>query len=354
MRSRRLALLTALLVVCSLGCGASRLLAASGVELTMARAAGVSYEVARRPFAGPSDPRDAYVLDVTFAPMTRSQFDALTAAYGGTGLVPWHEGERYSLADFLPPKMQALLGLRFEVVTEREVPWVRESFYEYSGESSIYTCSNCYCTVWEVARGKRLADAADRDTFCLFWVGEQAMSALLTDPAYGTVVDEAELRPGDVALFFEGHDGWRNLLHAAVYLDSGLYFEKTDTYDEYAWRLAAFEDMKAKLGEACSEGPEKLVVEYRRLNGTFPHPRDAFGVGPEDPDVPAEDRGQIVIGIQSGLGGRDVPGVYRIGEVDVVVDGDTGRCVLDPRSPLLRSFKSLEYETPEGTGPAGP
>jgi len=319
------------------------------VDLTVARQAGVAYDVSYRSFTGPSDPRDARMLDLVFAPMTREQFDTLTTAYGGTGFVPYVECQRYDLTAFLPPKMQALVGHRLEAIVEPDVEWVRNLLYDVSGVTSIHTCSNCYCTVWELLRNERPGDPSDGETFHLFWNSEHVMSGELTSDERSRTLGVDELRFGDVVLFFERvTETYRRLLHAAMFIDQGVYFEKTDTLAQYAWRLVSFTDMERKLRSRCEQGPEALDIEFRRYRGPVPDPIETFSVlatpaSPFADAIPRPEQGFIIIADEPGFGGRPIPGAYRIAKIAILVDPSTGMGVLDHRSTLRPFFVPLSY-----------
>lgn len=318
-------------------------------ELSQAKKIGVGFTVKAHAFTGPSDPNDAYALEIRFSPMTRQQFNALTEAYGGSGFVPYSAGARYELSDFQPPVIQALIGLRFPPILEEGYASLKKNAAEFNLDSTICTQANCYSTVWEIVRAKPFKTSQDKGIFCLFWEGEYIFNETICKAEYGKVIAPASLRPGDVVLFFDRINAeYRSLMHAAVFIDNGLYFEKTDSDGDVAWRFVYYSDMANKLQKLTESG--NLEVEFRRFNGTFPHPKAAFSLIPDSKDVPKKYWGKLIMADQPGLGGRSRPAPYKIGEVEILIDPQLGRGIISPKSPYRSSFKELPWKDKSKTG----
>lgn len=312
-------------------------------ELTGAKKVAARFSVEKHCFSGPSDPRDSYALEISFAPLSRQQFDSLTRTYGGSGFVPYSAEARYELSDFLPPMVQALIGLRFPPIVEEGYPALKESAEEFNLDSTICTQANCYSTVWEIVRARRFKTRNDKKNFCLFWEGELIFNEIICRPEFGRIIAADELQAGDAVLFFDRiHDDYRRLMHAAIFIDKGLYFEKTDSDGESAWRLVYFSDMQSKLQELTDSG--KLETEFRRFNGTFPHPGKIFSVMPDSAEIPRKYWGKLIMADQPGLGGRSRPAPYMIGEVEIVIDQQLGRGIISPQAQYRSSFKELRWQ----------
>ncbi|MFZ2956704.1 MAG: hypothetical protein WA705_07420 [Candidatus Ozemobacteraceae bacterium] len=312
-------------------------------DLSVAKKLGVDFTVKKLEFTGPSDPRDSYALEIRFSPMTKAQFDGLTKAYGGSGFVPYSSSARYELSDFQPPVIQALIGFRFPPIMEEGYQSLKDDAAEYNLDSDICTQSNCYSTVWEVARAKPFKTRKDKGVFCLFWEGEYIFNETICKPEYGKVIATDSLRAGDAVLFFDRTSPeYRSLMHAAIFIDKGIYFEKTDSDGDVAWRFVYYSDMAAKLQKLTESG--NLEVEFRRFNGTFQHPAKAFSVIPDSADVPKKYWGKLIMADQPGLGGRSRPAPYQIGEVEILIDPQLGRGIISPASPYRSSFKELPWK----------
>lgn len=311
-------------------------------DLSQAKKIGVGFSIKKHAFTGPLNPCDAYALEMRFSPMTRQQFDALTNAYGGSGFVPYSETARYELSDFQPPVIQALIGFRFPPIIEEGYASLKRDAAEFNLDSDICTQANCYSTVWEVVRAKPFKTVKDKGVFCLFWEGEYVFNETICKAEYGKVITPDSLRAGDVVMFFDRtSEKYRSLMHAAVFIDNGLYFEKTDSDGDVAWRFVYYSDMATKLKKLTESG--NLEVEFRRFNGTFPHPKDAFSLIPNSKDIPKKYWGKLIMADQPGLGGRSRPSPYKIGEVEILIDPQLGRGVISPRSPYRSSFKELPW-----------
>ncbi|MFZ2956210.1 MAG: hypothetical protein WA705_04915 [Candidatus Ozemobacteraceae bacterium] len=341
MNSRRFLLILAVMMFIT---GSSMAATDPGVfDLSQAKKLGVDFTVKKHEFTGPSNPSDSYALEIRFSPMTKVQFDGLTKAYGGSGFVPFSEKARYELSDFQPPVVQALIGFRFPPIIEEGYKSLKDTAEEFNLDSTICTQSNCYSTVWEVVRAKPFKTPKDKGVFCLFWEGEYVFNETICKAQYGTVIATDSLRAGDVVMFFDRtNDEYRSLMHAAVFVDKGLYFEKTDSDGDVAWRFVYYSDMASKLKELTQSG--NLEVEFRRFNGTFPHPAKAFSVMPSTKDMPKKYWGKLIMADQPGLGGRSRPAPYRIEEVEIIIDPQLGRGIISPKSPYRSSFKELPWK----------
>jgi len=335
--------LLALVLMVSLAGGSFAATDPGAFDLSWAKKLGINYTILKREFTGPSNPCDAYALEIRFAPMTKDQFDGLTKAYGGSGFVPYSPKARYELSDFLPPVVQALIGFRFPPVIEEGYPALKRQAEEYNLDSTICLQANCYSTVWELVRAKPFKTPKDKGVFCLFWEGEYVFNETICKPEYGKVISPDSLQAGDVVLFFDRiNDEYRSLMHAAMFVDKGLYFEKTDSDGDVAWRLVYFSDMESKLRQLTQSG--KLEIEFRRFNGTFPHPAKAFSVIPGDKDIPKKYWGKLIMADQPGLGGRSRPAPYRVEDVEIVIDPQLGRGIISPKSPFRPLFKELPWK----------
>jgi hypothetical protein len=159
-----------------------------------------------------------------FSSLSRRQFEHLKAAYGGgRSRLIYSPSRTYSLSDFLPPFAKATLNTNFlpELVIS-------------SGSARVLT-SNCWGTVYEFSRG------AD-DAFSVFmspsWANE--VEEFVTNGAGNYPEVSGDIDPntftghfGDILLIYKG----QTLAHAAVYIDRGLWFEKTGTTSNMAYRL---------------------------------------------------------------------------------------------------------------------
>lgn len=309
----------------------------------------VEYTLQEFRFSGPTNPLDKTSYNIFIHPKNEEEFDLIKREFGSLSQVKWVKNKTYLLSDFLSPGIQALIHKRFDTVEEKNLPWVEEEFSDFD-DRTVRMTTNCYGTIWELVRLGRFDQARVSSKFYLFWANQDPVIQVLTDPVYGAEVKSENIMTGDVALFFEKvTDDYSRLLHAAMVIDGELYFEKTDTGSEFAYRFVKFNDIQAKLFQSIDS--KDLEVRHYRYNQVgqerLPLPTEALSV-PFDPMfqgfadiVPENERSSIIIGLDSGAAGKNNLGIYRIGHVDISLDPITGRGVLSSKSPTARNFKNL-------------
>jgi hypothetical protein len=150
-------------------------------------------------------------LSVIFNDLSKSQFDTLKKAYGGAyNATEYSEDSSYSLTDFLPPMMQAMIGY---IVTSKGVE------------------ANCWGTVYEVQRNPGIS-------MDLFYVRQNDILQVLNDDKYSTHIatikpsqgdrlDNIDIRYMDAVLVVAENDAKQELLHAVTLIDREIVFEKT-------------------------------------------------------------------------------------------------------------------------------
>ena len=208
----------------------------------------------------PSSGETINLMDVRFDRLTKTQFAYLVFAYGdaaiggGNSRVKYVAGKTYFLSDFLPPAMQALIFHNF---------WNEVKEVEQNERAAVTT--NCWGTAYEMVRG------APDGQITLFYGDDVQILNLLRDYRFSTHVpspDEKKIENpnaqfGDVILFLSGKD----LVHATVYIDKNLQFEKAGYHTTSPYRLSIPE-------------PELAAdhFEFRRFKtGTrLPHPKDVM------------------------------------------------------------------------------
>ncbi len=224
---------------------------------------------------------------IEFSGLTEIQFESLKKFYGSWSIiksyVPFNSSGNAKLEDFLPPVMQAVVGLKF-VQNEELIQSVSQQ------QLKISTTTNCWGTVWElILHSLRLAPISpEREGFGSLSVfyAERDMLKFLRDPQYSSFIKgydspdtdlemksfynlkrNESLRPGDVFIITkkssQESDGTEQLVHAAMVLDSDLYFEKTAIQNNAAYRVSRYEDILSLYG--ISKGYSSRV-EWRRFN----------------------------------------------------------------------------------------
>jgi hypothetical protein len=228
---------------------------------------------------------------VEFGALTRPQFDALKAEFGGKSAVKYDAARAYSAVDFLPPALQALVNKDLDTGKFVEIKGSKKLADEMMmGELvTIGATPNCHGTAWEAMRQYQgtpgphvqlaYGDAQN--------VGDRYGSEFdaIASAKPGEKLELKNVKPGDV-VSFSRHDaqfGDMELLHSAVYVGGGLFFEKPDTesdeYGESPYRLVTLDQVLAPIKDFLSEEPS---LTARRPKAALPAPAEAFSAASDD------------------------------------------------------------------------
>jgi hypothetical protein len=225
-------------------------------------------------------------VDVSFGKLSRPQFDALKAEFGNKSSVPFDANREYTAVDFLPPALQGLVNRDLDTGHNVSIPGTKKlAEHMMMGELvEIGSTPNCHGTAWEMMR----AYLGGASTHVQLAYGDAQLATdhysdkftTLASAKPGEKLDTSKLQPGDVVSFAR-HDkefGDMELLHSAVYVGGGLYFEKPDTesdqYSETPYRLVTLDQVTAPIAEFLSEQPS---VTARRPKAALAPPSEAFG-----------------------------------------------------------------------------
>ncbi len=234
-----------------------------------------------------ANPLMSRTLDVRFGKLSQPQFDALKREFGGLSQVRYEPTRSYDVVDFLPPALQALVNRDLDTGPPVKVPGskrfnaaMNEGLRERD-DLLIMSTPNCHGTAWEMARAYQ--GAAGPHVHLLYGdaqlVGAKYESAELFTSLGKAAAGAppgflAQLRPGDVVAFRQNE---YTLLHSAVYVGGGLFFEKPDTesdqYTESPYRLVTYDQVVAPIAEFAGGAP---AAEALRPRGALPPGPEAF------------------------------------------------------------------------------
>jgi hypothetical protein len=274
-------------------------------------------------------------VDARFGTLTRAQFDAVHAALGGRSRVVFDAARDYAVADFLPPAAQALLHQDLEIadpVTLKGTKHLSPDFGYDRYDLSLDVTMNCHATAWETMR----AYQGDTAAVSIFYGEMVVMDGLtVTDSPTASfdalaqvagkdfgAVDTTALKPGDLVQFFLDTgfaSASTNLLHSAVYVGGGLFFEKPNTegpevakseyqtQDETPYRLGTAAHLKQALDEATGS---QFRAEVKRPKAPLPPAATAFASSLQaDAEAWAKKKGRtlgatLVPMYEQGMGGN--------------------------------------------------
>ncbi len=272
-----------------------------------ASVAGVAVKTANElQYSGLKGERDLMTrgADVQFGKLTQPKFDALKAEFGGRSQVRYDPNRSYGATDFLPPMLQSLVGKDLDTGSTIELPKTKAIAKEMMMEGSNVTIAstpNCHGTAWEAARAYQGQSGAHVQLAYgdALTAGENYsrdfQSLGLTQP--GEKLDTSKLQPGDVVSFSSsnGEGGEMELLHSAVYVGGGLFFEKPDTeiddYGETPYRLVTLEQVKAPITEFNGSEP---VMNTLRPKANLAPPAQAFAADAAALETLLQKRGETV------------------------------------------------------------
>lgn len=325
-------------------------------DLSLATVAGVPVKAELHSFQGAKNSflhKDALTtVQVSFGKLSVQQFETLRSAFGNRSAVAF-DGERsYSVIDFLPPVIQALVNKDIELPKSVTLKGSRcLHVLPFDEDKSVSLSMNCHATAWEAVRSYQ-GHQADVSIF----MGEMiTMDDLMTSDVFIHIdtlpadkvadLDKLDLRPGDVVQFHEKSDMvcMTSLLHSATYVGGGLYFEKPNTErdgEDSPFRLATQETMTMPVSDAVDG---KFEVQVFRAQKDLKPAENAFQSSvASDVEKWVEKQGRslgvyVVSELEQSMGGG-IHGEYITGLVKIpLAIGDDGRAVLKGLNRLLSS-----------------
>lgn len=260
-----------------------------GVPVELSRA--LTFEGASNGFLHPSA---LTTLEVRFGRLSPAQTEALSSAFGGRSHVGWDPQRSYEVRDFLPPAVQALIDLDLEPPEAVVLPDTRKRTFDWllprDEDKIVSLTADCHGTAYAAVRAFQGHDA-DVPIF----IGDPlAMDDLTASNHFERIADlkgpdladiaGLPLRPGDVVQLFEDVQ-WgaiTHILHSAVYVGGGLFFEKPNTEmagEDSPYRLATFEMVLKPVAHFAGHLPK---VRVSRPRGLLPEPEVIFESGFRD------------------------------------------------------------------------
>jgi hypothetical protein len=233
-------------------------------------------------------------VDVTFGKLSKAQFDALVKEFGGQTQVRHEPAREYGVVDFLPPAIQGLVGKDLDAGGMVELAGTEELAEYLRAETRnvrVGATPNCHGTAWEMVRAFQGQASAHvqlgyGDALLVGGAYEEHFKSLgVTAP--GKQADLSKLKAGDVvtvSTWDRADKAERALLHSAVYVGGGLFFEKPDTESdtsETPYRLVTLEQLTASV--QATVGREPLSLHARRPSAPLAPLAQQFA----SPDAPA-------------------------------------------------------------------
>ena len=258
-------------------------------------------------------------VDVRFGQLSKPQFEALKTEFGGASKVPYDAKREYTAVDFMPPALQALVNKDLDPGKTVELKGTAKLRDLGESDYTISVTPNCHGTAYEAMRAYQ---GTSPGAASLYFGDAQAMDGLYADAQKFKTLGTAkpgeapaflsQLKPGDVVAFnrHEKDLGDMELLHSAVYVGGGMFFEKPDTemdeYSETPYRLVTYEQMTAPITEFLGEPPS---VTARRPTAPLESGASAFAFSDEGKlEGWAAKKGQtlglpLVVELEVGMGG---------------------------------------------------
>lgn len=287
-------------------------------------------------------------LEVRFGQIDRATFDRLHATFGGLSRVPYAPARSYDLVDFLPPAVQALVNQDVELPAPKVIPnsaqWL--SLFEAPDPTlpdvELSPTTNCHGAAHAIARAYQGVD----DTLEVYfgdadpaqWVAADHFSTVHTlDPGHSDGLSQLELQPGDLVQFHRPF-GVDTLLHSAVHVGGGVFFEKPNTeleHEDSPYRLGDAEMITRPVADHAGADPRITVLRPR---GELPPGREIFGALKEEVAAWEAEHGQplgadlVTVLLKGRGGGMDGMGVHPISRFGLEI-GPDGRGRPSPVAP---------------------
>jgi len=315
--------------------------------------------------ADPLEP-EIYLLSVSLGRLTRRQFNTLHAHFKRQSHVRYSPDTEYTLEDFLPPVIQALLNKKYlskDVFTPQQMDQLSAKKAKgaelkiryFSGSDGIISAANCIGTAMEVTRVVR--SQSGHGAYSFYFPGRQEASEILKNPKIVNTVSARELRFLDMALFTVKNEVFGpQVLHVAINILPGLYFEKRDTGAHEPYRLVFLTDIKARIRQAAVLNNEQQpILSHARVKNAglkFLGPRNDLHQIYLDPEGKAEYKilpnwlKNMTLSVQGDEPGSGSGLLYRVVKYDlaeVAIDPRTGHGQV-LRSEQLKSFQPGKSE----------
>jgi hypothetical protein len=272
----------------------------------------------------------------SFGKLTQSQFDAVHKELGGKSSVKFDANRNYSVVDFLPPALQALANKDLEVPDLLTLKGTKkiaseEHYFPRDNDHQVGLTMNCHATAYE---GMRAYQGANANQVAVFYGEMITMDGIVQDAAKfqtthvlakgdAAKIKELDLKPGDLVQFYreaEMASASTDLMHSAIYVGGGLFFEKPNTegpekedranyvsQEETPFRIATAEHMLKPVHDSCDG---LFRIEVRRPTAPLDDPHTAFGSSyQKDFEKNAEKKGrtlgaELVTEFEQGMGGN--------------------------------------------------
>jgi hypothetical protein len=202
------------------------------------------------------EPSALSTADLDFGRLTESEFGKLKSEFGSLSEVGFRPDRDYEAADFLPPVVQALLNQDLEIPEPVVLPESADYAFPPVGDDlPVDLTANCHGTAWEAMRSFQ----GHNDAANIFLGDALVMDDALRTDKFQKIGESGKdepqgLKPGDVVAFDEVSEWARMtmLLHTAVYVGGGLFFEKPNTEsdgEDSPYRLATWEMLTAPVND---------------------------------------------------------------------------------------------------------
>ena len=292
-----------------------------------------------------------HVIRIVFENLTETHYRLLMDHYGGQNLVPYSNGRNFELVDFLPPKIQALVG-KWLIPTTEEDKTIPVSWRDPRNAESLPKVSigmGCWSLAYEVLRdlGKPLSQLTGKIVYFSAFVADnilgdkkaQALEQPLLKTAWAPdkVVERNKGRKLGDLLWIKTRLSLFGPSHAALWIDDDLFFEKANYSGEEPMRLAFFEDVTKSYVEDDLPTAPTTMKFIRYKSGSLPEPSSLAGKFPYAADgiVPSENlspeaKKTLIFFLDAGLAGSlSNFSVQRILTFPIKQDPTTNRAIYE-------------------------
>lgn len=256
------------------------------------------------------------------------------------------------LLSFLPPLVQATVGLSFSSQTEDiTLDALRDPDVDQCLPTTLVTTTNCWGTAWEFLRLTRTphstdpVDGEELPGMSVFYTSGEQILEKLQDPRHSrriALIDEPKqhiwddpvdgqngVQPGDALLILQEPlvGGTSQLIHAAIALDQGLYYQKIGIENHALYQITTIEDIMNQYGAASGRA---IKLEWRRFEGEpLPKAEELWAAQGSDQES------NIAVGLSSGK--RDQFS-SQIKNIKLYFDAHIKRAQLDPAAFDSKTF----------------
>lgn len=239
--------------------------------------AGLPFEVIKEKVIG-SENADLIQTRLVAGHLKKSQYDRLRSLFSSVEVAAYDPRKKYEATDFLSPFVRALNGKQFTQSKTKSLEielWLKQQGEEVDQTNkSIFTFTNCWTTALEFIRN-------ESKVLNIYYPSQESAAKVFNNTHYFKKVIPSQLKYGDIVFISAENPrtGEAQAHHAAIYIHSNYFFEKTGSYSEHLYRLIHLNQLSQNYSK------DNYNWSFLRNTGAKLPPPHFFSVASQESDL---------------------------------------------------------------------